>query len=332
MKKYAFLLILLVFALTVSAQSSGGEIRRGSSAAHKPQVTQRRGGTSSSRRHSTNTHRRSQKHAVPNDDKEEVDLTPEDFFRWGEEDYEAKNYSEAKEWYEMAANGGHILSQYYLGYMYENGEGCTHDYNKALEWYLKAIENKHAKAARRAAYLFYEGKGVSQNYQTAFTLFSKAAEWSDTTAKFALAYLYENGQGVTANTELATKWYNAFALDIIPNAKSSMEKNGQYVIDDLKIVAYGSSRYYAAPALCYIGYIYYYGKGGIKQNYAEAVEYFRQADEKGSKSAAYYLGLCYEFGEGVKVDDDIAEKYYDKSGYKTKSEADKYMNYLTGTY
>jgi len=57
-----------------------------------------------------------------------------------------------------------------------------------------------------------------------------------------------------------------------------------------------------------------YAKGeGVKQDYVEAVKWFRKAAEQGNVNAQYNLGLCYYNGYGVKQDDVEAVKWFRKA-------------------
>lgn len=69
-------------------------------------------------------------------------------------------------------------------------------------------------------------------------------------------------------------------------------------------------------ALHQIGCTYYFGLGGVKNNYAEAFKYFEMASNLGLLPSKYYLGLCYEYGRGVQKDKTKANEYYAKSGYQ----------------
>ena len=69
-------------------------------------------------------------------------------------------------------------------------------------------------------------------------------------------------------------------------------------------------------ALHQIGCTYYFGLGGVKNNYAEAFKYFEMASNLGLLPSKYYLGLCYEYGRGVQKDKIKANEYYAKSGYQ----------------
>ena len=59
-----------------------------------------------------------------------------------------------------------------------------------------------------------------------------------------------------------------------------------------------------------LGSAYNEGKSGLKQDYAEALKWFRRAAEKNFAPAQYNLGLAYELGHGVPADERQAFKYY----------------------
>lgn len=73
------------------------------------------------------------------------------------------------------------------------------------------------------------------------------------------------------------------------------------------------------------GVNYFYGQKGdyftSKQDYGKAVECFRRAVEKGDARALYYLGLCYEEGQGVPQDKEKAIKLYRKAARLGNDEA-----------
>lgn len=55
----------------------------------------------------------------------------------------------------------------------------------------------------------------------------------------------------------------------------------------------------AAAAQFRLGACYYYGEDGVKQDYKQAVFWYRRAAEQGNVRAQIALGLCYCRGEGV---------------------------------
>lgn len=58
-----------------------------------------------------------------------------------------------------------------------------------------------------------------------------------------------------------------------------------------------------------LGNRYYFGEG-VKQDYAEAVNWYKLAAEQGNVSAQYNLGECYYYGRGVKKYYAEAVKWY----------------------
>ena len=73
------------------------------------------------------------------------------------------------------------------------------------------------------------------------------------------------------------------------------------------------------------GVNYYYGQKGdyftSKQDYEKAVECFRRAVEKGDARAQFYLGLCYEEGQGVPQDYREAVRWYRRGAEQGNAKA-----------
>jgi TPR repeat protein len=70
-----------------------------------------------------------------------------------------------------------------------------------------------------------------------------------------------------------------------------------------------------SQAILQIGLMYDFGKG-VTQNYPEALRWYVRAADKGEPRAMYLVGHMYEFGEGVPVDTDLAIHWYLKSANK----------------
>lgn len=64
-----------------------------------------------------------------------------------------------------------------------------------------------------------------------------------------------------------------------------------------------------------LGNIYYNGNG-VKQNYSEAMRWYRKLAEKGNVIAQYNLGAMYYNGYGIKRDKSEAKKWLSKSAEK----------------
>ncbi len=68
-----------------------------------------------------------------------------------------KDEAEAIKWYSRAAEAGHTLSQYDLGFMLILGEGADRDLEKGLWWIEQAAENGEACAARLLSDIYQKG-------------------------------------------------------------------------------------------------------------------------------------------------------------------------------
>ena len=73
-------------------------------------------------------------------------LSAEEMYNIGNENYKKGDYSEAVKWYRKAAELGNASGQTDLGYMYLNGYGVSKDYTEAVKWYRKAARQGLEKA------------------------------------------------------------------------------------------------------------------------------------------------------------------------------------------
>ena len=69
-----------------------------------------------------------------------------------------------------------------------------------------------------------------------------------------------------------------------------------------------------------LGVMYEQGKG-IRQDYTEAVQWYRKAAEQGDTYAQVSLGLMYEKGQGVRQDYAKAVSWYRKAAEQGQAEA-----------
>ena len=81
----------------------------------------------------------------------------------------------ALKWYRSAAEQGHAKAQYYLGVMFDMGEGVPQDYVEAAKWYRTAAEQGLAVAQSNLGAMYGLGQGVPQDYVQALMWFNLAA-------------------------------------------------------------------------------------------------------------------------------------------------------------
>jgi TPR repeat protein len=97
----------------------------------------------------------------------------------------------AFQWFEKAADAGHLEAMAELGLCYELGCGVEQNDEKALDWYTKAANEGHATAKFSVAEAFEEARGVPQSDEEACLWYYRAALVGDEDAKKALRRLYD---------------------------------------------------------------------------------------------------------------------------------------------
>lgn len=124
--------------------------------------------------------------------------------------YDAKQYAQAKSWYERAA-GSDKKAMLRLGWQYEHGLGVGQDYQLAMSWYQRSAEAGEASAMNDIGTLYESGHGVVKNYQQAMFWYRKAADGGQPLGASNIGYMYDNGEGVTEDSRQAMVWYRKAA-------------------------------------------------------------------------------------------------------------------------
>jgi len=81
------------------------------------------------------------------------------------------------------AEKGNKIAQFYLGMMYDNGEGVLEDDKEALKWFRKAAEKGHVKAQYNLGVRYAKGEGVPLDDAPALAWLNIAAANGHETAK-----------------------------------------------------------------------------------------------------------------------------------------------------
>jgi TPR repeat protein len=91
-----------------------------------------------------------------------------------------KDDAEAVKWYTTAAESGHALSQYDLGFMLCLGEGAEKDVPKGLWWLEQAVTNGESYAARLLSDVYAKGMfGVTTDPDRATYWNERAGDFKD---------------------------------------------------------------------------------------------------------------------------------------------------------
>ena len=151
---------------------------------------------------------------------------------------------------------------------------------EGIERLLKQADEGNVQAQCALGNIFYNGEGVRRNYCEALRWFRKAAEQGYDKAQNILGTLYAIGYEIRIPDYAgALKRYRI----------SERQKNGNVEVQ------------------------FYYGSYNIKQDYAEALKWFRKAVEQGNSKAKSNLGDLYRYGHGVEQDYAEALKWYRKA-------------------
>ena len=133
---------------------------------------------------------------------------------------EAKDYPQARQWFQRAADAGDAEAMTKLGALYVNDKKEA----QARGWFQKAAEAGNAEAMTELGVLYQFGQGgVARDYAQARRWYQKAADGGSPQGMFDLGYLYEQGLGVAGDYAQARRWYqkaadagNAQAKEALP--------------------------------------------------------------------------------------------------------------------
>lgn len=176
-----------------------------------------------------------------------------------------------------------------------------------IEKYEKEAMDGDAVAQYNLGGWYYYGDGVRQDFVKAVAWWRKAAENDVLDAMYNLGQCYFEGEGVAQDYAQALAWWRKAAKE-----SAYLEDRGESVFNE-----YGYSKAQWRLGLCY-----FYGKG-VKQDYTQAVKWFRAAVEEDffriggtSSEAQFYLGICYADGLGVTKDLVQSASWYRKAAEK----------------
>jgi len=177
--------------------------------------------------------------------------------------YKNKDYPAALKGFQPLAASGNAEAQFYVGLMYDNGEGVPQDYRQvvthvqqALTWYRKSAEQGFAPAQTNLGILLETGGQLERNYKEAASWYRKAADQGNAAAQFNLGLIYYSGRGD----------------DIAPDYKEAITWLGKAAAQD------------DSAAQIALGRMYEYGQG-TPIDYVQAYKLYLLAEAAGNDSA-----------------------------------------------
>lgn len=108
----------------------------------------------------------------------------------------AQDYSQAVQWFKLAADNGVPCAIYNLGLCYTNGTGVEKNYIQGLKMIKIAARKDIGVAQYNLGMSYYFGIGSEKDYSAAANWFRRAAEQGYANAQSSLAMCYFDGKGV----------------------------------------------------------------------------------------------------------------------------------------
>lgn len=242
-----------------------------------------------------------------------------------------KNYSKAIELCKSIPDDPY--AQYYLGVMYESGQGVESDPAAAFKWYVKGASQGDADCQYEVGRMCQYGIGTAQDYAEAAKWYMQAADNGSSAGQTAIGFMYLNGQGVAENLPEAVKYITQGAENgnrYARNCLGWMYSNGKGVIrDDKKAFEwYGKAAEDGVPEAQFeLGLSYYLGRG-TEKDVKQAYDWWLKAAEQGNHTAQTNIGFLYKSGEGVAQDNAKAVEWYKKAADAGDSVGENNLGYM----
>jgi TPR repeat protein len=128
--------------------------------------------------------------------------------------YQRGDYATALGLWRPLAKQGDADAQFYLGVLYESGQGVLRNDAEAIKWYRKAAEQDDAVAQFNLGIMYAKGEGVPQNDGEAAHWYRLAADQGLAGAQFDLGIMYAQGQGMPQDYVQAHMWLNLAASQL----------------------------------------------------------------------------------------------------------------------
>lgn len=242
-----------------------------------------------------------------------------------------QDMAEAIDWYNKAADAKNDIAMFELAKLYRTGEILSKNEKRALLLCRKSAEIGNVDAMVLLAEMCFNGEGTYKNFYDAFYWNFKAAKLGNSVAMTNLAFQYQMGVGVKKNFSEAVLWYEK-AIECGNVEAISLLAKLYYSIKNFT-EAFKYFRIAAkngnADCMNYLGIMYEFGEG-VSENYNQAVEWYIRAMQAGNIQSIYNLGKCYYNGNGVEKNDKRAYELFYKAAKKGLTDAmialDKALN------
>lgn len=126
--------------------------------------------------------------------------------KMGSHFYGLKQYEQSLKYYQMAAENGNKVGQYWTGWLYAEEGTSFKSKAKSKVWFEKSAEQGYSDAQFYLGVLLYEEK-TAESQKKAFEWWTKSGKQGNRASQYNLAICYENGVGVKRSMANAVEWY-----------------------------------------------------------------------------------------------------------------------------
>ncbi len=134
----------------------------------------------------------------------------------------AGDYANAFSLFMELAGGGDTRAMFYVGLMYQMGEGVARDVNVAAKWFRRSADQGDDVAQFSLARMYQSGVGVPHAYSEALKWYGASAGQGNADAAYNIGLMYERGEGVIQD-HVAARWWIQKAADLrSPDAMAAL--------------------------------------------------------------------------------------------------------------
>ena len=122
-----------------------------------------------------------------------------------------QSFTEARRWFDLAANVGNVAAISAIGDMYKRGQLGEPNPQVALTYYRKAATLGQTDALNSVGMAYMDGKGAPQDVELGLSFLSQASELGNPHAAFQLGRAFWRGKGVEKNADQALAYFRLSA-------------------------------------------------------------------------------------------------------------------------
>lgn len=164
-----------------------------------------------------------------------------------------QDWATAQDWYERAAKKGEVNSQMNLARIFQTGRSGIKNVELAAFWYLEAAKNGDELAATNLALMHLGGEVASPDINLVIGLLEFAVTKLDGVACFQLGRLYLEGRGVEQSYETAL--IHLFLADRLLPLGDNLQTTREYLARLLSNQEPSVCEFYAERANAYIHHV-----------------------------------------------------------------------------